>query len=57
MVKHNRFFVWFVQEANVYPCILASATTAIHIDCLVLASNTPWPEIQPLVSWGQIIQL
>ena len=34
---------------------VASATTAIHRDCLILTSNAQWPEIQPLVSQGQII--
>ena len=29
--------------------------TTIHRDCLVLASNAQWPEIQPLVSQGQIV--
>ena len=33
----------------------ASAMTSIHRDRLVLAANALWPEIQPLVSWGQII--
>ena len=34
---------------------VASATTAVHRDRLVLASNAQWPEIQPLVSQGQIV--
>ena len=34
---------------------VASAMTAVHGDHLVLASDIQWPEIQPLVSRGQII--
>ena len=34
---------------------VASAITTVHRDCLILASNVRWPEIQPLVSWGQIV--
>ena len=26
-----------------------------HKDCLVLTSNTQWPEIQPIMSQGQIV--
>ena len=29
---------------------IASAMTAVHRDCLVLAFCAPWPEIQPLES-------
>ena len=29
---------------------VASATTAVHRDCLILTSNTQWPGIQPLES-------
>ena len=32
-----------------------SVMTAVHRDCLVLASNAQWPEIQHLVSRGQIV--
>ena len=34
---------------------VASATDGGHRDCPVLASVTQWPEIQPLVSRGQIV--
>ena len=34
---------------------VASATDGGHRDCPVLASVAQWPEIQPLVSRGQII--
>ena len=34
---------------------VASAMTGAHKDHLVLASNTQWPKIQPLVSQGQIV--
>ena len=34
---------------------IASTMTAIHRDCLVLASNAQRPEIQPLVSQGQFV--
>ena len=34
---------------------IASATTAVHRDRLVLLSNAQWPEIQLLVSRGQIV--
>ena len=34
---------------------VASAMLAIHRDCLVLASDAPWPEIQPCVCGGQIV--
>ena len=33
----------------------ASATDGGHRDCPVLASVAQWPEIQPLVSRGQIV--
>ena len=33
----------------------ASATAGGHRDCPVLASVAQWPEIQPLVSRGQIV--
>ena len=33
---------------------VAIAVTAVHSDCLALPSNAQWPEMQPLVSWGQI---
>ena len=34
---------------------VASATDGGHRDCPVLASVAQWPEIQPLVSRGQIV--
>ena len=34
---------------------VASATDGGHRDCPVLASVAHWPEIQPLVSRGQIV--
>ena len=34
---------------------VASAMTAARRDHLVLSSNTQWPEIQHLVSQGQIV--
>ena len=34
---------------------VASATAGAHRDCPVLASIAQWPEIQPLVSRGQIV--
>ena len=34
---------------------IASAMTAAHRDCPAVASVAQWPEIQPLVSRGQII--
>ena len=34
---------------------VASATAGGNSDCPVLASVVQWPEIQPLVSRGQII--
>ena len=34
---------------------VASATNGGHRDCPVLASVAQWPEIQPLVSRGQIV--
>ena len=34
---------------------VASTMTAVHRDHLVLASNAQWPDIQPLVSQGQIV--
>ena len=34
---------------------IASATDGGHRDCPVLASVAQWPEIQPLVSRGQIV--
>ena len=34
---------------------VASATDGGHRDCSVLASVAQWPEIQPLVSRGQIV--
>ena len=34
---------------------VASATDGDHRDCPVLASVAQWPEIQPLVSRGQIV--
>ena len=34
---------------------VASATAGGHRDCLVLGSVAQWPEIQPLVSRGQIV--
>ena len=34
---------------------IASATAGGHKDCPVLASVAQWPEIQPLVSQGQIV--
>ena len=33
----------------------ASAMTAVHRDRLVLASDAQWPDIQPIVSQGQIV--
>ena len=36
---------------------VASATIAIHSDCLVLPSNTQQPKIKTLVSCGQIVLL
>ena len=34
---------------------IASAMTAVHRDCQVLAANTRRPEIQPLVSQDQVV--
>ena len=34
---------------------VASATAGGHSDCPVLASVAQWPEIQPLVSRGQVV--
>ena len=34
---------------------VANATDGGHRDCPVLASVAQWPEIQPLVSRGQIV--
>ena len=34
---------------------VASAITAVHRDRQVLVSYIQWPEIQPLVSQGQIV--
>ena len=34
---------------------VASATDGSHRDCPILASVAQWPEIQPLVSRGQIV--
>ena len=34
---------------------VASSTAGGHRDCPVLASVAQWLEIQPPVSWGQII--
>ena len=34
---------------------VASVMTAVHRDCVVLASYVPRPEIQPLESRGQIV--
>ncbi len=34
---------------------VASAMAGSHRDCPVLASVVQWPEIQPLVSRGQIV--
>ena len=34
---------------------IASSMTAIHRDCQVLAANSQWPEIQPLVSQDKIV--
>ena len=57
---------WF-NELNVHAGIMyspskklvfvpiASAMAGGHRDCLVLASVAQWPEIQPLVSRGQIV--
>ena len=41
-----------VQEATMP---VASAVAGVHRDILSLASNAQWPEIQPLVSRGQIV--
>ena len=49
-VHSHQFFVQPIQEVPV-----ASATTAVQRNRLVLASNAQWPEIQPLVSRSQII--
>lgn len=43
----------FVQSIVFVP--VASATTAVHKDRQVVASNDQWPEIQRLVSRGQIV--
>ena len=34
---------------------VASAVAGVHRDRLLLASNAQWPEIQPLMSRGQIV--
>ena len=34
---------------------VARATAGCHKDCQVLAPVAQWPEIQPLVSRGQIV--
>ena len=34
---------------------IASAMTAAHRDCSAVAFVAQWPEIQPLVSQGQIV--
>ena len=46
-----------VQEASyrVYAYSSAIDITTVHSDCLILASYVRWPEIQPLVSRGQIV--
>ena len=36
---------------------IASAMAGAHRDSLVTASNVQWPEIQPLVSQGQIVSV
>ena len=36
---------------------VASVMTAVHRDHLLLASNGQWPEIQPVVSRGQIVSV
>jgi hypothetical protein len=52
-VHYCLLFVQSIQEAGVCACSL----TAIYRDCLVLASNAQWPEVQYLVSRGQIISV
>ena len=47
------FFVYSLSK-NLEFTPVASAMTAVHRDCVVLASYTSWPEIQPLVPRSQI---
>ena len=49
-------FLYSLPKKQVFVPVV-SAMTAIGRDCLVLASNTQWPDIQPLVSRCQIIPL
>ena len=48
---------WFLysQPKRLVFVPVASATDGSHRDCPVLASVAQWPEIQPLVSRGQIV--
>ena len=48
---HCRLFLFSLSKKLTFTRV-ASAMTAVHIDCLILTSNTPRPEIQPLVSLG-----
>ena len=48
------FFLYSLSKKLVFVPV-ASAMTAAHRDRLLVASNTQWPEIQPLVSRGQVV--
>ena len=48
---------WFLYSPSkkLVFVLVASTTDGGHRDCPVLASVAQWPEIQPLVSRGQIV--
>ena len=51
---HCRLFLYSLSK-KLALSPMASAMTAVHRDCLVLASYAPWPGIQPLMPRGQIV--
>ena len=46
---HCRLFLYSLSKKLVFVPV-ASAMTTIHRDCLILAFNAQWPEIQSLTS-------